>query len=358
MICPQCSTQNDDDYVFCVNCGATIGDQYRTVKYQSGELQEPLPPTVYVKEAAYRPQPAPFVSEPTFERYATPAASYKVPLLVGLVVALAGIVGVAVFLIVQQWPAVVVDEKEVLPEYLGLFLKGQKGQQPVEIKRLEAANASEARNAMMADQQLLKVPSKPEFVLYADSGDIPLSGLKLVRLDSVTDDGRSKYADYQAAIIDDRPAMKRIMLPQSLASGRYAFVLYSGFFNEGTHRFWPFEVTAGDANGLKFEQEMSVAIKPPEMPNTPTFPEVEEPQTVIPAGATIAYCNATDVRMRGEPSTSSKILGKLTKGQKVYVLKYHEVAYLDGRGEVWARVQTEAGRQAWVFNSFLDHGQK
>jgi len=358
MICPQCSTQNDDDYVFCVNCGATIGDQYKTVKYQSGELQEPLPPTVYVKEAQYRPQPTPFISEPTLDRYTTPSSS-KMPLIVGLIVVVLVFIGGVAFLISRQTTAVV-EEVEVFPHYLGVFVKSQKGQPPIEIKKYETGNVSEGRNAMLAEQELPKLASKPEFVLYADSADIPLSSLKLVRLDSITDDGRSKYADYQAAIIDDRPAMKRIMMPQPLASGRYAFVLYSGFFNEGSHRFWPFEITNGDANGLKFEQEITLSVKPSATDVLDDllkdFPD--EPDTSIPAGATIAYCSGTDVRMRAEPSTESKILGKLIKGQKVYVLKYHEFTYLDGRNEVWARIQTEKGKQAWVFNSFLDHGQK
>lgn len=357
MICPQCSTQNDDDYVFCVNCGATIGDQYKTVSYQSGELQEPLPPTVYVKEAAYRPQPTPFVSEPTLDRFTSPPSTSKLPLIVGLIIVVLVFIGGVAFLISRQ-TVDVVEEVEVFPHYLGLFVRSQKGQQPVEVKKVETGNVSEGRNAMLADHQLPKLASKPEFVLYADSNDIPLSGLKLVRLDSITDDGRSKYADYQAAIIDDRPAMKRIMMPQALPTGRYAFVLYSGFFNEGSHRFWPFEITNGDANGMKFEQEIAVTIKPPAtdplddlLKDFPVEPE-------IPAGATIAYCNGTDVRMRSEPSTSSKILGKLLKNQKVYVLNYYETTYLDGRNEIWARIQTEKGKQAWVFNSFLDHGQK
>jgi hypothetical protein len=263
MICPQCRTQNDDDYVFCVNCGNSIGSQYETIKYPTDPAPEPLPPTVFVKEAGYRPQPPPFLSEPTFERYA-PQGSSKLPLIAGLIVVVLAVVGGAAYLIARQ-VAVVAEQPEVLPQYLGMFLKGEKGQTPVEIKLFETANVSDGRNAMLTDPQLPKSAARPEFVLYADAAEIPVSDLKLIRLDSITDDGRSRYAEFQAALIDDRPAMKRIMLPQPLATGRYAFVLYSGFFNEGRHRFWPFEVTTGDANGAKFEQELALSIKPVEV---------------------------------------------------------------------------------------------
>jgi len=275
---------------------------------------------------------------------------------VGLTVVILLFVGVAAFFIVRQ-ATVVVEPTEVLPSHLGLFQKSQNGQLPVEIRPFEAASVSDGRNILLADGGMQKLNSQPEFVLYADSAEVPLSDLKLIRIDSVTDDGHARFADFQAAIIDQRPTMKRIMLPQPLPSGRYAFAMFSGFYNEGRHRFWAFEVSAGNPSGMKFEQELTITLKPPTTPLVPTLTDLDQIAVdPIPPGSTVAYCNATDVRIRAEAGRQGKIKGKLLKGQKVYVINY---AYPDVNGvaETWARVQTESGKQGWVFNSFLDHGK-
>jgi len=317
---------------------------------------EPMPPTVFVKEAQYRlPNPPPI--EPDFGVYNSPRRS-KAPWIASLVVIFLAAAGGLAFLIVRQTAVAEPEPAEVLPEYLGLFVRQPNGSAPIEVKRFEYANAIEARDAMQADTLPQKVDKKPEFLLYADAAEMPLSDLKLIRLDSITDDGRFRYADFQAAIIDEKPAMKRLMLKDALSNGRYAFAQLSGFFNEGRHRFWPFEITGNSGPGIAFEQEASVALKPPETPSA--APPTEPTPITIPAGATIAYCRNKDVWLRKTPEQDQK--GKillLKQGQKVYVIKYSEnFSVWNGISSNWALIQTEAGKQGWVFNAFLDHGEK
>lgn len=358
MNCPQCKTPNEDDYVFCVNCGIPIpSDEYKTARMASPvpTQTEPLPPTVFVKEARYQ-HPTPPSIEPNFGVYDGPRRS-KAPWIAGLAVIFLAAAGGLAFLILRQ-TTVEPEPPEVLPEYLGLFVRQPNGTAPVEVKRLEYASVLEARDAMRADIQPQKLDKRPEFLLYADAAEMPLSDLKLIRLDSITDDGRFRYADFQAAIIDEKPAIKRLMLRDALSNGRYAFAQLSGFFNEGRHRFWPFEVTGNSGSGIAFDLEASVALKPADVPVAPA-PQEPTPVT-LPAGATIAYCRNKDVWLRKTPEQDQK--GKillLKQGQKVYVIKYSEnYSVWNGISSNWAFVQTEAGKQGWVFNVFLDHGEK
>jgi len=363
MICPECRTENDEAYVFCVNCGAPIGRaQERTAQFTAETVQKPVPPTVFVREAPYDTQSPGRIRDPTIDRI--PPRKRTGPLLIGaalgLLILFGAIVGggyaIYVYTRSPQVAEVGKEGKEILPDHLGFFVRSAPGQTPVEVRRVDSANSIEARDAILADPEIQKLAAQPEFILYADPAETPLSDVKLVRIDAIADDGKVKRADYQAAIVDDKPAMKRIMLPQPLPSGKYAFALFSGYFNEGRHKFWPFEIPAGDEQGLKFEQELALDVKPTQ---APAKPDVTKPESVpIPAGATIAYCKNRDVWLRRSPALEDKgKIALLRLRQKVYVMRYSEnTSVWNGITSNWAFVQTEAGKQGWVFNALLDHG--
>lgn len=348
MICQQCKTPNDDEYVFCVNCGATIGRAANATGREPETLFVPQTPVV-----VHRPD---LPSQPTVLHIAPPRRS-KVPLVLGLafvLLLLAGVGGFIAYRVQTNQPGTV----SVLPDHLGLFWKKPDGSAVVEVKKQETANLLEARDAIAKDSSLPQINSQPELILYADAADIPISDLKFIRLDSISDDGKVKYLDFQAAIVDEKPAMKRIRFAQHLSDGKYAFALVSGFANEGRHRLWPVEVKAGAPNGAAFTQEMVLNLKPVASPTpSPTkTPEKTEP----PVGATVAYVTRKDVWLRKQPAIQDKgKLSLLKPRQKVFVIRYSENS--DTWEDItsnWALVQTESGKQGWVFNAFLDHGKQ
>jgi hypothetical protein len=347
MICPQCKTANDDEYVFCVNCGATIGRAAAPVDDVPATIAVPRP-TVVVE----RPdQP----SQPTVLHIA-PQRRSKLPLILGLgfvLLLVAGVGGFIAYRVLTNRPTTV----SVLPDHLGLFWKKPDGSGVVEVKKQETANLIESRDVIAKDSSLPQINAQPELILYADAADIPISDLKFIRLDSISDDGKVKHLDFQAAIVDEKPAMKRIKFAQPLSDGKYAFALVSGFANEGRHRLWPVEVKAGATNGAAFTQELALNLKPVASPTpSPTkTPDKAEP----PVGATVAYVTRKDVWLRKSPAIQDKgKLSLLKPRQKVFVIRYSENS--DTWEEItsnWALVQTESGKQGWVFNAFLDHGK-
>ncbi len=347
MICPQCKTPNDDDYIFCVNCGASISKAANHGGEPPETLIVPNPPVV-----VHRPD---LPSQPTVLRIESPRRS-RLPLILGVLavlIALGGVGGYLAYRALTNQP----QQASVLPEHIGLFWKQPDGKEVVEIKKQETANLLETRDAIAKDAGLAQVNEQPEIILYADAAEVPVSDLKFIRVDSISDDGKLKYLDFQAAIVDEKPAMKRIRFAQPLSAGKYAFALVSGFANEGKHRLWPLEVKAGSPNGAAFTQEMALTIKPAATP-TPAAsktPEKSEP----PVGSTVAFLTRKDVWLRKAAAIEDK--GKimlLKPRQKLYVIRYSSnTDTWEGISSNWALVQTENGRQGWVFNAFLDHGK-
>jgi hypothetical protein len=339
MICPQCRTLNDDDYVFCVNCGVSIGGPPET-------LRVPQPQVL-----VHRPD---LPSQPTV-LHIPPTRRSKLPIVFGVAGVLLLLVGVGGFVAYRSLTAAPAAAS-VLPEHIGLFWKRPDGSAVVEIKKQETDDLLSSRDAIMQDGTLPQTSSQPEIILYADAAEIPVSDLKFIRLDSISDDGKVRYLEFQASIIDEKPAMKRIRFAQPLSDGKYAFALLSGFANEGKHRLWPIEVKAGATNGAAFTQEIALALKPTPSPTpAPTkAPERSEP----PVGATVAYLTRKDVWLRKDPAIQDKgRLMLLRPRQKLYVIRYStNTDTWEGISSNWALVQTENGRQGWVFNAFLDHG--
>jgi len=257
-------------------------------------------------------------------------------------------------------PGVIDQRAEIFPDHLGLFWRKDPNAALVEVKKLDYTNALDGRNALLKDETLQIVSNQPDLILYADAAEVSLGDLRFVKLDTLTDEGKVKYLDFQASLIDGKPAMKRIKFERPLESGRYAFALFSGFLTEGKHRFWPIEIRDSNAPAGQFTQELSLSIKPTGTPQANTNTNTNQAAQVveIPAGATIAYCARTDVRLRRSASLSGKQLDKLAIKQKVYVIRYSENSDLwNGIESNWALVQTEKGKQGWVFNAFLDHGK-
>jgi hypothetical protein len=339
MICPQCRTLNDDDYVFCVNCGVSIGGPPET-------LLAPQPQVL-----VHRPD---LPSQPTV-LHIQPTRRSKLPIVFGVAVILLLVAGVGGFVAYRSLTSAPVAAS-VLPEHIGLFWKRPDGSAVVEIKKRETDNLIILRDAIIQEGALPQTTSEPEIILYADAAEIPVSDLKFIRLDSISDDGKVRYLEFQASIVDEKPAMKRIKFAQPLSEGKYAFALLSGFANEGKHRLWPIEVKPGAPNGAAFTQEIALTLKPTPSP-TPAAtkaPEKSEP----PVGATVAYLTRKDVWLRRDPAIQDKgRLMLLKPRQKLYVIRYSSnTDTWEGISSNWALVQTENGRQGWVFNAFLDHG--
>src|SRR5260370_21481922 len=127
-----------------------------------------------------------------------------------------------------------------LPDHYGIFVRAKDAL--TELQRREFRNVIEGRDNMIGDSSLARAEAKPTLILYAEGQDIPVSDLKLVQLDSVDPSGKLSYWNYQVAHVEGHPGMKEIRVASGLAGGKYAFALISGFMDEGSHKFWPFQV--------------------------------------------------------------------------------------------------------------------
>lgn len=347
MICPQCKTPNDDEYIFCVNCGASISKAANPGGEPPETLIVPNAPVV-----VHRPD---LPSQPTVLHIESPRRS-KLPLILGVLAVLIAVGGVGGYLSLQ-YLAAQRKPSNFLPNEFGLFLRPSDSSAIAGIAYKDATNLLIARDGIATDPSLQTTEPQPEFVFYADPAEIKLSDLKFIRIDSVKDDGSLKYVDFKSSFVEERPGMKRIRFDQPLKSGKYAFALLSGFANDGNHRLWAIEVREEAQNGISFTQEISLTIKPAATP-TPAAsktPEKSEP----PVGSTVAFLTRKDVWLRKAAAIEDK--GKimlLKQRQKLYVIRYSSnTDTWDGISSNWALVQTENGRQGWVFNAFLDHGK-
>ena len=363
MICTKCKTANDDQYVFCVNCGASLA---QNVTFQDIEGESTVPPTVrdvrpqvtrYTPEnseptvsrpnTGYQPQPTHFVEPPRPKKGGSIA---KIIVLLVLGVILIGVVGAGAFG-VYVWQKA---SAEVLPDHLGMF--SQYADHSLdEIKKVELANALEGRDSLLRSEGLLQLSPNPNFILYSDGKDVPVSDLRLIQLDTIKDDGSFKQVDFQASPIDGKPEMKRLKMTEPLANGRYAFALIDGFLNDGKHKFWPFQVwnTAKPDNNGASTHAVSVALKPTPTP-TPVVKVTPTPSASPPPGATVAYTTTNSVILRSGASQDSAKIRNLRKGEKLYVFRYSQnTEVFDGIESAFAFVQTENGQTGWVFAAFL-----
>jgi Bacterial SH3 domain len=349
MICPKCSTQNDDEYIFCVNCGVSIpGGAHKTQEYPSvatvvGRAPTATPDTIIAKSVNF---------ELPASGHSTSRKGLIAAIAAAVFVAVGGIAAGAIFLNRPSPPV------ELLPSHLGMFAVEAEKNVLTEIRKHELLNISSGRHALMKEPSPV-VTEKPEFVLYADVAEIPINEMKLIRLDSMTEQGAMRHIDFQAAIIDEKLSMKRLRFPGPLPNGKYAFALFDGYFDEGKHKLWPFEVVGSTAgNVFPASTDIGVALKPKETQSREDkkTPEVTPEQVLdeLPPGTQVAYCNATDVTVRSAPNLRSRKVTELTRGQKVYVLQFSDnYDVWNGIRSNWALIETDKGKRGWVFTRFI-----
>ncbi|MGH9948087.1 MAG: SH3 domain-containing protein [Pyrinomonadaceae bacterium] len=368
MICPKCHNQNDDEYIFCVNCGASIPN--------TSQKTEAFPSVLTVigakTTAAEDPRTVNFQTNTETVSDANPVSGVDknqrksrslLMAVVAVVVLLAiGAVGLVAGLVYFNRP---IPSPDPLPDHLGLFAVNPENKSLTEIVKREAANIKEARDAIAKESVNPSLRTLSELILYSDSSDIKIDDLKLVRLDSITDEGKMREFDFKASLVDDKPAMKRIKLDNALVNGKYAFALFNGAFDEGKHKLWPFQVdgsnnsqtvTGGRELALALKETKPAEEKRPPANTASNTVKIEKPEVEIPSGARVAYCNATDVIVRNAPSLKARKINGLRRGQKVYIISYSDnYDQWKGISSNWAYIQTEKGSRGWVFTPFISY---
>lgn len=256
-------------------------------------------------------------------------------------------------------------QREVLPDHLGMFVQSATGDRVTELGRRDIVDINKTKDDLLKDDSVPDADSRPVLILYSLSADVPINDLKLIPLNSLKADGKMKYIDFQAAPIEGQGDMKRLRIPEGLANGKYAFAVFSGYFDDGKHRLWPFQVRNSDrAENGDLEKDTSVNLKPKEpkqqvvTANTQKQPPIVTPssqtQSSQPDGSSVAYCTRTNVVLRGGPSQGSSKVGRITRGQKLYVLSYSDnYEVFEGSRSNFAYVQTEGGKRGWVYSAFL-----
>jgi hypothetical protein len=369
MICPTCRTANDNENVFCVNCGGAIGGGTQpvvqdTVRFGSGG-RIPAPPTVATRDPG--PPSAETVGVP-FAARATGGERYydydsrdrpsRAPLFIGIAIGLVALllIGGGIVALVVLRPGTgtaTVDNAsaaEALPDHLGLFVQSRDKTRVDELRRQDLTNAVEGRDAILKST-LQTIEFDPSLILYSSGSDIPITDLRLIQLDTVKPDGSLQQIDFQAAPVDGKPDMKRIRIPDGIANGKYAFALLDGFLNEGNHKFWPFEVRdsskAGNGAALK---TVTVAVKAKQQ----TLVASSKPKVPPPAGGSIAYSTTGNLVLRSEPSQFAPKIRNLARGERVFVIRYSSnVETFNGKTYPFALVQTEYGETGWAFAAYL-----
>ncbi len=221
----------------------------------------------------------------------------------------------------------------------------------------------------MKDESLPVWKENSSLILYSDAKEIPITDLKLVQLDTIEDDGKFKQIEFQAAPIDEKPQMKRLRFPNGIANGKYALALFNGYLNEGNHKFWAFQVKdSKKSNNDDIAKEISISINDKikseektekkirtkrQKKDTPHLRKKTQKCRRLPAHESLTVTEAMYF-LRSTPSLNGKKVGKLSKGQRIYIIYYSE-NYDEWRGTTanWAYIQTESGGRGWVFSPFV-----
>lgn len=369
MICSNCNTVNDDENVFCVNCGGGINSGTASNVFQSkGQIPVTAVYNDSLASPAYGNSPSNSIETEVFQtnphqrsktnfspapigtgEYAT-KRSNRTALWVGLgIVAIVALAAGGFYVLNKP-----VISTETLPDHLGLFVQSKEKDRLDEIKKLDLANAVEAKDGLLKNESLPTLDTNPSLILYSDGKDIPLNDLRLVQIDTINADGSLKQIDFQAAPVEGKPEMKRLRIPDGVANGKYAFALFDGFLNDGKHKFWPFRVlnaSKGD-NGDALKTS-SVQVKPTATP-PPTAPRQPVPSVPPPPGGSLAYSTTGNLVLRSGPSQASPKIRNLGRGERVYIIEYSSnTEVFQGRASRFAYVQTDNGQRGWAFAAFL-----
>lgn len=379
MNCPFCNAENDNDNLFCVSCGKNFAlvnsgastqpsptqyynvNQLNQTENSPESVQTAFPPAQHFNQPSQNFNPSiPYVPAAPKQK-----SSVKFVLLgaAALLLLIGGAIG-AFFLLNKPTATA-----EALPDHLGMFVQNKEKNNLAELSKYDSANAVQAKEELLKNETLPAVEDKPNFILYSDGKDIPLGDLKLVQLDSIKDDGTVKQINFQAAPIEGKSEIKKLRVPDGLANGKYAFALFVGFLDEGKHKFWAFEVKNAQKNDNgDLAKAFSLSMKPKQTApasnsnsdstNTTIVkaPPTPKPEPIAPAGSRVAYCNSSNVVMRGSPSLTAKKVSALRRGQKIYVINYSDnYDYWNGMEGNWAYVQTESGSRGWVFTPLIGY---
>ena len=369
MKCPKCSTVNDDEYVFCVNCGISFNEP-QTIR-SAPPPTETYPRHTGAEAGSTRAPDAEFETfvkhpaspESPITRCPDDSRRRMWPIVLGICLFLLAGAGLAAVLLINRQTA----RTELLPDHLGLFAANKERNQLVEIRRHDLTNALTGAETLLKDETLLDVEEMPELLLYAESTDVPLTNLRAVVLDSIKADGTVKEIDFQASLVEGKPAIKRLRFPSGLPPGRFAFVLFDGFLDEGNHRLWAFQVKRSTrARNSDLTRMGKLSVKSidsgsntngqPGSSDPANVAPVQKPAISLPVGSRIAFCNATDVLVRRSPSLNARQTGRLNRGQKIFVIEYStNFDNWNGTTANWAFIQTESGKRGWVFTPFIGY---
>lgn len=376
MNCPNCNTINDNEYVFCVNCGTAVtqtisgqanvlpdtqafnSQQFSSQNYDPSQSTE----TKVVPLNPFQPSMSGFnPSIPHTGGHQT-AKSGKIFVWIGtavfLILLAAG--GGIYFLSRQNVKA------ETLPAHLGIFIQNKEKDRVDEIKKLDFTNALDGKENLLKDETLPALEESPNWILYSDNKDVSLSDLRLIQLDTVKEDGSLKQLDFQAAPVEGKPEMKRIRVADGLANGKYAFALLDGFLDDGKHKFWAFQIkNAQKSDNGSALKSTTIALKPKSTsketlttknPTQPTNPNNPPPPPAPPPSGTLRVASATtsDLVLRSGPGQSYGKIGELRRGQKAYVMSYSDnYEVFKTHYANFAYIQTESGKRGWVYTAFL-----
>jgi len=403
MICPKCNTINENSNIFCVTCGGTltpIANIPQTMLPNSSQSEMPTQsfqvpqnqndeylssPTVvggqqpnqnqsqanfYASQANFNQSQANFnpsmagfnPSIPYIPPQAPPKS--RVGLWIGLSVFLilllgGGIVGAIVLMNKTK------VSSEVLPDHLGMFFQNKEKTSVEEIKKQDFTNALDGKDKILKDESIPTVESKPNLILYSDGKDIPLGDLKLIQIDSVKPDGTMKQIDIKATPIEGKNEMKRLWFPENLANGKYAFALIDGFFDDGKHKFWAFQVKNSDkTDNANLVKDLTFSLKNKSKNSNSSNSNTEitqvsptpKPSVAPPVGSRTAYAASNNVVIRASPSLTAQKVGCLKRRQKIFVMSYSDnYDNWNGLEGTWANVQTESGQRGWVFSPLIKY---
>lgn len=335
-------------------------------------VQTAYPPPSYPNQLS--PQSYPNQPPPNYE---PPKKGGKGLIFGGLALAILlvlGAIGAGGFYLWQQQQQQTPQTAEVLPDHIGMFVQTADKKTVNEIKKTDVVNALEEKEKLLSDDALPVFEENSGLILFSDAKEVPVTDLKLVQLDTIEESGNFKQIDFQAAPIEGKTEMKRLRVSGGLATGKYAFALFNGFLNEGNHKFWAFQVKdSKKADNSDIAKSTSISVKDSkdseksddkdksketktvEKKDAPPPPK-KDTKVPPPSGARVAYCNGSNVVLRGSPSLTGRKVGSLSRGQRIYIINYSS-NYDEWRGTTanWAYIQTESGGRGWVFTPFVNY---
>lgn len=363
MTCSSCGTQIDPGERFCRNCGWEAVPLAKTMIAPPPTVYNPQKNITEHQQAA--PETAQLWSPPEATPYAPPPAArrrgrspYTIPLVIISILVVAALGLLTYYLLNRSGEDTAASN--TLPDHFGLFLQS-KGSL-IELRLRDSTDGLSARDALL-NEQLPQADAQAAFILFAESQDIPITDLKLIQLDSIKENGQVTYWSYQAAPVEGRSNMKRIKVPGGLGGGKYAFVLFNGYLNEGNHKFWPFQLAEGGGGPGDSPMVLTLPVKP--KPNASPSPGAKSQPTPRPTtDEKIAYCNMDIVNVRRSPDLNGAVITVINRGQKLRVLRTssnYSTAYIPSlKRDVtdnWTEVQlyNNPSVQGWVFSYFISY---